>query len=114
MQGSAPEDLRLSSVVVAELRYGVDRSGRPRLNHSRIDALVEEIECVDFDLKAAAAYGRLRARLERSGKLVGPNDMVGIRGRGTEEIVGTPTASGAHVTGVYNGRIIVPGPDDEG
>jgi tRNA(fMet)-specific endonuclease VapC len=76
MQASAPEDLRLSSVVVAELRYGADRSERPRANHSRIDVLVEEIECLDFDLEAAAAYGRLRARLEEAGKLIGPNDML--------------------------------------
>jgi tRNA(fMet)-specific endonuclease VapC len=76
MQASAPEDLRLSSVVVAELRYGADRSERPRASHSRVDALVGEIECLDFDLEAAAAYGRLRARLEESGKLIGPNDML--------------------------------------
>ena len=61
--------------------------------------------------------GRLWAASRAAGtewKAGRPNDMVGIRGRGTEEIVGMPTASGAHVTGVYNGRIIVPGPDDEG
>jgi tRNA(fMet)-specific endonuclease VapC len=76
IQASGPEDLRLSSVVVAELRYGADRSERSRVNHARIDVLVEEIGCVAFDLESAAAYGRLRARLEESGKLIGPNDML--------------------------------------
>jgi tRNA(fMet)-specific endonuclease VapC len=76
IQESSPEDIRLSSVVVAELRYGADRSARPRANHSRVDTLVEEIECLDFDVTAAAAYGRLRARLEEGGKLIGPNDML--------------------------------------
>lgn len=76
IQRSAPDDLRLSSVVIAELRYGADHSARPRANHSRIDALVAEIECLDFDLQAAAAYGQVRAKLEAAGKPIGPNDML--------------------------------------
>jgi tRNA(fMet)-specific endonuclease VapC len=76
IQGSSPEDLFLSVVVVAELRYGADHSARRRSNHSRIDALVEEIEPLDFDLRAAATYGRVRARLEAGGTPIGPNDML--------------------------------------
>ena len=76
IQRSSPEDLRLSSVVVAELRYGADRSGRPRANHSRLDVLVTEIECLDFDLQAASAYGGVRAGLEAAGNPIGPNDML--------------------------------------
>jgi len=76
IQGCSPDDLRLSVVVVAELRYGADHSARPRANHARIDALIEEIETLDFDLRAAAAYGRLRARLEAGGAPIGPNDML--------------------------------------
>jgi tRNA(fMet)-specific endonuclease VapC len=76
IQQSVPEDLRLGSVVVAELRYGADNSTRRRTNHARIDLLLEEIDCLDFDLAAAASYGRLRAQLEASGTLIGPNDML--------------------------------------
>jgi len=76
IQGSPPDDLSLSSVVVAELRYGADRSARRRTNHARIDALLDEIECLDFDLQAAATYGRVRARLEAAGTPIGPNDML--------------------------------------
>lgn len=75
IEGSAPEDLRLSSVVVAELRYGADHSSRRRTNHARIDLLIREIESLDFDLLAAAAYGRVRAQLEAEGTPIGPNDM---------------------------------------
>lgn len=66
----------MTSVVVAELRYGADHSARRRTNHARIDALLDEIECLDFDLRAAAAYGRVRARLEAAGTPIGPNDML--------------------------------------
>jgi predicted nucleic acid-binding protein len=43
---------------------GADLGTRRRANHARIDALIEEIETLDLDLRAAAAYGRLRAQLE--------------------------------------------------
>jgi len=76
IQRAAPDDLRLSSVVVAELRYGAHKSERPKANHARLDALVAEVQCLMFDLDAASAYGRVRARLEAAGTPIGPNDML--------------------------------------
>ena len=76
IQECSPDDLRLSVVVVAELRYAADHSARRRANHARIDALIEEIQVLDFDLRAAAAYGRVRAQLEADGTPIGPNDML--------------------------------------
>ena len=73
---SAPSELGLSSIVMAELRYGADRSARPRFNHARIDVLAAEIPTLDFDLAAASAYGRLRARLESAGMPISPNDTL--------------------------------------
>jgi len=76
IQQSPPADLALSAVVVAELRFGADRSDRPKTSHARVDVLVSEIPTVDFDVEAAAAYGRIRARLEAAGTPIGPNDML--------------------------------------
>ena len=76
LQRSGPSDLGLSTVVVAELRYGADRSARAKENHARIDVLLAEIPPVEFDLDSAAAYGRLRTRLEAKGTPIGPNDML--------------------------------------
>lgn len=73
---SSPGDLCISSVVVAELRYGADRSVSRRRNHQRLDVLTAEIQCADFNLAAAAAYGRVRAALEAQGTPIGPNDML--------------------------------------
>jgi tRNA(fMet)-specific endonuclease VapC len=61
---------------VAELWYGADHSARRHANHARIDALIEEIEALDFDLRAAAAYGHVRAHLEAGGTPIGANDML--------------------------------------
>lgn len=76
IQASAPEDLCLSSVVIAELRYGADKSQRNLENHRKIDVLVNELVCVEFDAEAAAAFGRLRWQLEQRGEPIGPYDLM--------------------------------------
>ncbi|HEX4497878.1 MAG TPA: type II toxin-antitoxin system VapC family toxin [Thermoanaerobaculia bacterium] len=76
IRSSPPEDLCVSSVVVAELRYGADRSQKAAENHDRLDVLTAEVQCLDFDLAAASVYGRIRAALEAQGTPVGPYDMM--------------------------------------
>lgn len=76
IQRCSPEDLCLSSVVVAELRYGADKSQRSAENHSRIDVLLDEIPCLDFDPGAASVYGRIRTDLEKRGEPIGPYDLM--------------------------------------
>ena len=73
---SSPEDLATSSVVAAELRYGAEKSRDPSRNHARLDILLREMTSLDFDLRAAAAYGVLRSALERRGRPIGANDML--------------------------------------
>jgi tRNA(fMet)-specific endonuclease VapC len=76
IQEAAPEDLVVSSIVAAELRYGADKSGHPARNHARLDILLGEIQCLDFDLEAARSYGPLRAALERRGRPIGAHDLL--------------------------------------
>ncbi|MBI4476423.1 MAG: type II toxin-antitoxin system VapC family toxin [Acidobacteria bacterium] len=76
IQRASPEDIFLSSVVVAELRYGAERSARRKANHAKVDALVGEVQGLDFDRGAARAYGRIRARVETAGTPIGPNDLL--------------------------------------
>jgi tRNA(fMet)-specific endonuclease VapC len=71
-----PEEVVLSSIVVAELRFGADKSDRRQSNHARLDRLLEEVTPLDFDLAAAAKYGRIRARLQALGTTIGPNDLL--------------------------------------
>ena len=76
VQEASPEELATSSVVAAELRYGADKSRHPAKNHARLDILLGEIRCLDFDLAAARSYGRLRAALELRGRPIGAHDML--------------------------------------
>jgi len=75
IQASAPDDLCISSVAVAELRYGAEKSAHRQRNHARLDVFLAEIPCVDFDGTAASFYGRVRVALEKRGTLIGPYDL---------------------------------------
>lgn len=70
-----PEEICVSAVAVAELRYGADHSAQRKRNHARLDVLLGEIRCVAFDQDAARVFGRMRAQLEKEGRLIGPYDM---------------------------------------
>lgn len=76
IQKSTPDDLCLSSVVMAELRYGAEKSRRKKPNHDLLDTLAREVRCVDFDLDGARTYGELRTTLEKRGTPIGPYDMM--------------------------------------
>lgn len=73
---SPPRDLCTSAVVVAELRYGADRSLNRERNHQRLDVFTADITCVDFDPAAASRYGLVRSALEAQGLPIGSNDML--------------------------------------
>ena len=75
VQQSVPSDLCVSSVAVAELRYGAEKSTHRQRNHERLDVFLGDVQCVDFNSGAALVYGRLRAALERRGILIGPCDL---------------------------------------
>lgn len=56
-------DVVISSITLAELAYGVARSGESRMhNQAMLDSLLEDIVAVPFDHQAAFAYGPLRAQ----------------------------------------------------
>ena len=69
-------DLAVSSVVVAELRYGAAKSVNPAKALAVQDQFLGLITCVPFDQSAADAYGTIRALLERQGTPIGANDLL--------------------------------------
>ena len=69
------DNICVSTIAAAELRYGAARNQSKKLRRM-IDDLVEEVEFVNFDGDAADEYGRLRAEMEAVGKSLDPNDML--------------------------------------
>ncbi|HEX6901520.1 MAG TPA: type II toxin-antitoxin system VapC family toxin [Thermoanaerobaculia bacterium] len=69
------DHVAICSVVKAELFYGAAKSAKPTENLARIRSL-DRFVSLPFDDAAAQHYGIIRARLERIGKVIGPNDMV--------------------------------------
>ena len=65
--------LGLSSISVAELYFGVAKTGSAR-NLGALEQFLEPLEIADFDRSAAQAYGKLRAALESAGTPIGPLD----------------------------------------
>ena len=64
-----------SIIVAAELRYGATKRASPRLT-AQLEAVLGALEVLPFEAPADAAYGRLRARLERTGRPIGGNDLL--------------------------------------
>jgi tRNA(fMet)-specific endonuclease VapC len=70
-----PLDVRLCSVVKAELYHGAYKSGRES-NLNLIRSFTVLFESLPFDDHSAEVYGRLRTELEKLGQLIGPNDLL--------------------------------------
>lgn len=69
-------DIGISSVVYAELLYGAFKSKKVNQNLTTLHNLVAALQIKEFDKNAAAEYGKIRADLERSGNIIGANDLL--------------------------------------
>lgn len=69
-------EVAVSSVTVAELRYGAEKSPRSEQNLEALGRFLLPLEVLAFGGEAAAAYGRVRAALENAGTPIGPLDTL--------------------------------------
>ena len=69
-------NIKIPSMVVAELRLGVEKSARREFNSERLERFLSLYEIIPFDDDATKCYAKIRAELERSGKIIGANDLV--------------------------------------
>lgn len=69
--------LAVSSIVLFELWYGVEKSGRVRENTERLRILLSgDLDLLDFDDQDAQTAGRVRAALEKIGTPIGAYDLL--------------------------------------
>ncbi len=65
----------ISSITLAELLHGVEKSSRPEHNWRQVEDFTSRLDILDYGYKAAAHYGDIRADLEREGNTIGVNDL---------------------------------------
>ena len=70
-----PDAICVSIITAAELRYGCAKKGSAKLL-AHVEAILESVQVLAFDVPADAEYGGIRAELEAAGKTIGPNDLL--------------------------------------
>lgn len=70
------EDIAISSLTLAEMQYGVAKSEYRQKAQRALDEFMRPLTVLDFTADAAIAYGEIRARLTREGRLIGGMDML--------------------------------------
>jgi tRNA(fMet)-specific endonuclease VapC len=69
-------DMVVSSITLAELRFGVEKSRQPATSRRTLQTVLDVLNVASFDTKAAQRYGGVRADLEAQGKPIGPLDTL--------------------------------------
>ena len=70
------DQLSISSVTLAELLYGVEKSARTEHNLGVVESFSARLEVLPFGEKAASHSGQVRAQLEAAGTPIGPYDLM--------------------------------------
>lgn len=68
--------IHVSAITVAELEYGIEKSSFPEKNRVSLMEFMSIFSLVNFDDKDAVEYGKIRAKLEKKGTLIGPMDLL--------------------------------------
>ena len=69
-------DIGVSSLTVAELAYGVQKSQRRTQNREALLQFLSPLVISEFDANAAFSYGKIRAELESQGTPIGSLDTL--------------------------------------
>lgn len=76
LQATKPSEVRLCAVVKAELVYGARKSARVEDNLQLLERFFAPFVSLPFDDRCAEEAGLIRLDLERSGRPIGPNDLL--------------------------------------
>nr|WP_074766232.1 tRNA(fMet)-specific endonuclease VapC [Magnetospirillum fulvum] len=68
--------LCISTVTLAELLNGAEKSAKPVENRNQVEAFAARLDVLPFDNAAAAHFADIRADLERKGHVIGPYDLM--------------------------------------
>jgi tRNA(fMet)-specific endonuclease VapC len=69
------ESLNVSVITAAELRFGAEKAGRPKLAEL-VEAYLERVAILDWTNEVTSHYAQIRTELERAGKPIGNMDLL--------------------------------------
>ena len=72
----SPEEVGVSSIVMAELWFGVAHSQKKKQNEAALKDFLNYVIPLDWPCEAASLYGRIRTRLQSQGTPVGAMDLL--------------------------------------
>ena len=71
-----PEEVGISSIVAAELWFGVANSQKKKKNESALKDFLEFVTLLDWPCEASPLYGQIRAQLQKKGTPIGAMDLL--------------------------------------
>ena len=70
------DQLSISSIVLAELQYGVSNSQKKTQNQINLDAFLTKLNIIPYCEQAAFYYGEIRSTLQKQGNMIGHYDLL--------------------------------------
>lgn len=70
-----PGKVAMSVITYGELCFGAEKSSKPKESRHILEQLIALIPVLPLDDAVSVYYGKIRQRLQASGKLIGNNDL---------------------------------------
>ena len=67
--------MAISAITLSELHHGAEKSERVAQNLDVIEEFASRLEILPYTEKASQHYGSIRSVLEKSGQVIGVNDL---------------------------------------
>ncbi|WP_319560698.1 type II toxin-antitoxin system VapC family toxin [Marispirochaeta sp.] len=71
-----PDEIKICSIVKAEILYAAGKSIRKDENLKKIEEFLLPFEIVPFGDSESVSYAGIRSDLEKRGEIIGPNDLL--------------------------------------
>jgi tRNA(fMet)-specific endonuclease VapC len=76
MSGRSPGELRLSTITLAELKFGIENGEFRADNRRALTDVLQLFQTDDLPSGAAQDFGEIKTAPVRKGKAIGPYDML--------------------------------------
>jgi tRNA(fMet)-specific endonuclease VapC len=76
LQKKSKNYIFVSSITVAELQYGVEKSKSIDKNRVSLLEFLSIFNIISLDDKDAIEFGKIKVKLEKIGKIIGPMDLL--------------------------------------